>query len=314
MKPTILIIDAAGSHAEELAAKLNKEAYTVLVARSKEEAVEMLAPHEKEPGTMGNKLSQSELEAFEALAAQKLAETRARFVKEIEQKDKEFDAFSYSVSHDLRAPLRSLDGFSHALLDEYVEKLDAQGQDYLNRIRAAAQRMNEFIEGLVQLSRIHRVDMQRADLDLSPLAKIVIDELKRQAPERKVMIEIQESVLANGDSPLLRLLLETLIGNAWKFTSKTPHATIEFGATKHNESSVYFVRDNGAGFDMTYADKLFSPFQRLHKTSEFPGAGMGLATAYRIVDRHGGHIWAESKVDAGASLFFTLGPVLNSHS
>jgi len=224
----------------------------------------------------------------------------------LESVNHELEAFSYSVSHDLRAPLRAVDGFSRILLDEYTDCLDEKGRDRLNRVRTAAQRMAMLIDDLLKLSRITRLELKREDINLSAIAGEVIDELRRQEPERNVQSVIQPDVTAWGDARLLRIVLDNLLGNAWKFTGKRPDARIEFGGRKQDGDQIYFIRDNGAGFDMAYAEKLFGAFQRLHETSEFPGTGIGLATAQRIIHKHGGRIWAEGEVEKGAAFYFTL--------
>jgi len=233
-----------------------------------------------------------------------MTDTKAR--KELEQANKELEAFSYSVSHDLRAPLRSMDGFSQALLEDYTDKLDTQGKDYLRRVRAACQRMSQLIDDLLNLSRVTRAEMRYEKVNLSALAKAVVVELQETQPERRVEFVIEEDITAHGDSHLLRVVLENLLNNAWKFTSKHPRARIEFGATQREGKSVYFVRDDGAGFDMAYVGKLFVPFQRLHAETEFSGVGVGLATVQRIIHRHGGSVWAEGEVEKGATFYFTL--------
>jgi PAS domain S-box-containing protein len=220
--------------------------------------------------------------------------------------NKELEAFSYSVSHDLRAPLRSIDGFSQAALKYYGDKLDAQGQNYLERVCAASQRMAELIEDLLTLSRVTRAEIRRDPVDLSAVARAVAAELTQQAPDRPVEFTIADGLRVNGDERLLRVVLENLLGNAWKFTSKRPLARIELGRSGSGAGAIYFVRDNGAGFDATYADKLFSPFQRLHSAQEFEGTGIGLATVQRIIHRHGGRLWAEGVPDGGATFYFAL--------
>jgi PAS domain S-box-containing protein len=220
--------------------------------------------------------------------------------------NKELEAFSYSVSHDLRAPLRAIDGFSQALLEDYQDKLDEQGKDYLSRLRAASQKMGGLIDGLLKLSRLTRSDMYKEKVDLSALAHEITTRLNETFPERQVEVDISQGLTASGDRQLLRALLENLLSNAWKFTSKCPHAKIEFGATRNGGKKAYFVRDNGAGFDMTYANKLFGAFQRLHDITEYPGTGIGLATVQRIINRHGGSVWAEGAVSKGATFYFTL--------
>jgi PAS domain S-box-containing protein len=225
---------------------------------------------------------------------------------QLEATNKELEAFTYSVSHDLRAPLRSIDGFSLALLEDYADRLDEDGQDYLRRVRAASQRMAQLIEDLLQLSRLTRREMRREMVDLSQLVQTIAAELQQREPERQVGFIIEQGVAADGDAGLLRVALENLLGNAWKFTSKQPRARIEFGVTQRNGEAAYFVCDDGAGFDMAYADRLFSAFQRLHSASEFEGTGIGLATVQRIIHRHGGRIWAEGTVEQGATFYFTL--------
>ena len=225
---------------------------------------------------------------------------------QLEVANKELEAFSYSVSHDLRAPLRSIDGFSQAILEDYGDKLDEQGRSDLKRVRAATQRMAQLIDDMLNLSRVTRGEMRRERVDLSSMAKNIAAELKTAEPERQVDLAIAENVKTEGDERLLRVLLENLLLNAWKFTGKQQTAKIEFGVSHTNGKPVYYVRDDGAGFDMAYAGKLFGAFQRLHAMTEFKGTGVGLATVQRIVHRHGGRVWAESKVGEGATFFFTL--------
>jgi two-component system NtrC family sensor kinase len=261
---------------------------------------------EDENRSIREQLQQKELEAVAARAARELTETRAALIEELEHKNRELEAFSYSVSHDLRAPLRSIDGFSQSLLEDYAGALDEKGQDYLRRVRRAAQRMGELIDALLELSRVGRAELHRERVDLSTLARAAAAELGRSTPERRVRVLIPDSVSADADPRLLRIVLENLLGNAWKFTKGTPEAAIELGATQGSTLATYFVRDNGAGFSMTYAGKLFTPFQRLHSEAEFPGTGIGLATVHRIVQRHGGRVWAEGAVGKGATFFWTL--------
>jgi light-regulated signal transduction histidine kinase (bacteriophytochrome) len=220
--------------------------------------------------------------------------------------NKELEAFSYSVSHDLRAPLRGIDGFSQALLEDYPDRLDEQGKDYLQRVRSATQRMGALIDDMLSLSRVTRSEMKRETVDLSALAQSITEELQTTQPERRAEFVIASGLTASGDARLLQVLLVNLLDNAWKFTGKHPQARVEFGCTQVEGEPAYFVRDDGAGFDMTYADKLFGTFQRLHTEAEFPGTGIGLATVQRIVHRHGGRVWAEGKVEEGATFHFTL--------
>jgi PAS domain S-box-containing protein len=226
--------------------------------------------------------------------------------KELEVINQELEAFSYSVSHDLRAPLRAIDGFSRTLLNEYANCLDDKGQDRLRRVRAAAQRMAELIDDLLMLSRVTRTEIKWESVDLTQLANVVIESLRQDEPERALQFSVQPGMIAHGDVRLLRIVMDNLLGNAWKFTSRRPKAIIEVGCDLNEKILTYFVRDNGAGFDMIYADKLFGAFQRLHDAGEFPGTGIGLATVQRIIHKHGGHVWADSAVDQGAVFYFTL--------
>ncbi|HUB07205.1 MAG TPA: response regulator [Myxococcales bacterium] len=252
-------------------------------------------------------LLRSELEASEARGARQVAEARAALADELERKNRELEAFSYSVSHDLRAPLRSIDGFGRALVEDCADRLDERGRHHLDRIRAATQRMGELIDDLLALSRVSRSELRREPVKLSDVARSVMEELRRKEPERSATVELQDGLLVEADLRLVRILLENLLGNAWKFTAKKASPRIELGArVEFPGEPHFFVRDNGAGFDMAYAGKLFSPFQRLHSDKEFPGTGIGLATVQRIVDRHGGRVWAEGAVGRGAAIFFTL--------
>jgi signal transduction histidine kinase len=225
---------------------------------------------------------------------------------ELTTTNKELEAFCYSVSHDLRAPLRGIEGFGKILETEYVHKLDEQGIGYLKRIRVASQRMGQLINDLLSLSRITRREMKHEKVDLSAMVHKIASDLQKEQPQRQVEFVIEEGISVNGDANLLQIVVNNLLGNAWKFTEKHSQARIEFGITKNDKGHVYFVRDDGAGFDMTYADKLFGAFQRLHSLSEFEGTGIGLATVQRIIHRHGGHIWAEGAEEKGATFYFTL--------
>ncbi|MPZ76740.1 MAG: HAMP domain-containing protein [Deltaproteobacteria bacterium] len=225
---------------------------------------------------------------------------------QLEAANKELESFSYSVSHDLRAPLRSIDGFSQALLEDYSDKLDEEGRDHLQRVRASALRMGQLIDDMLNLSRVTRDEMRCEPVDLTAMAQAIGADLQQTAPHREVEFVIADGLTTNGDARLLRIVLDNLFNNAWKYTSKQPRARIEFGFAQNNGQSAYFVRDDGVGFDMAYADKLFGAFQRLHAVAEFNGTGIGLATVQRIVHRHGGRIWGEGKVDEGATFYFTL--------
>lgn len=220
--------------------------------------------------------------------------------------NKELEAFSYSVSHDLRAPLRAIDGFCQALVEDYTDKLDPEAKDLMHRVRAASQRMDRLIAGILGLSRTTRARMQRTMVDLSALARAIVEELEAENPGRQVEIVIAPGLVVDADPSLLRAVLENLLGNAWKFTGKHAQARIEVGSEQHEGKIAYFVRDDGAGFDMVYADKLFGAFQRLHTPGDFQGTGIGLATVQRIIRRHGGEVWAKAEVEKGATFFFTL--------
>ena len=226
---------------------------------------------------------------------------------ELQVANQELEAFSYSVSHDLRSPLRAMDGFSSALLSSYTEKLDSQGKHYLERIQEASQRMGMLINDLLNLSRVTRSEFKREKVNLSVLAKDIADELLKDDKTNRVEFEIQEDLITEGDSQLLRIVFDNLFNNALKFSSQKEKAEIQFGMKEENGEKVYYVRDNGVGFDMMYASKLFSPFQRLHGITEFPGTGIGLVTVQRIINRHGGRIWPKAELGRGATFYFTLG-------
>ncbi len=252
-------------------------------------------------------LARSEEQAVALRASEARLEARvAQRTRELTAANQELESFSYSVSHDLRAPLRAVDGFSQALQEDEGERISEEGQDHLRRLRAAATRMGQLIDDLLQLSRVTRAGLRREPVDLSALARQVADELQRIEPGREVTFDIAPDLKAHGDARLLRGVLENLLGNAWKFTSKRSGARIEFFAQSRDGVTRYCVRDNGAGFDMAYAGKLFTPFQRLHRPSEFPGTGIGLATVQRIIRRHGGEITAEGMPGGGATFRFTL--------
>jgi PAS domain S-box-containing protein len=243
------------------------------------------------------------------LSKEELEETNLALeeqARELTAVNKELETFSYSVSHDLRAPLRSLDGFSRALQENYEEKLDEEGKDYLQRVRATSQRMGQLIDDLLKLSRLTGGRIHREPVDLSALARKIVAGLQEAEPQRRAEFVIAEDAVTEGDARLIEIVLENLLDNAWKFTGKRDLAKIEFGQTKIGGLSAYFVRDNGVGFDMAYAGRLFGAFQRLHSTAEFPGTGIGLATVQRIINRHGGRIWAEAEVDGGATFYFIL--------
>ena len=259
-------------------------------------------------------------QAFDTMALE-LAEERRRTARargELEQRveqrtaelaaaNEELQTFSYTVSHDLRAPLRSMVGFSQALLEDYEGRLDETGKSYLQRVRRGAERMDTLIDDILELSRAARSELNRQTVDLSTLVQEIHAKLKQQTPERTVELSVTSGLEAEGDKRLLQIALDNLLGNAWKYTSKKSIGEIEFGVTQQGDKNVYYVKDNGAGFDMSYADKIFDPFQRLHNVDEFEGTGIGLATVQRIIRRHGGTIWAKGEVDQGATFYFTLG-------
>jgi signal transduction histidine kinase len=226
--------------------------------------------------------------------------------KDLQRVNEELQAFGYSVSHDLRAPLRAVDGFSQILMEDHAEALGSEGREMLDRIRAGVRRMSDLIRSLLDLSRVSRVELKKQPVSISDLAAGVVENLRHADPQRRVSVNIQPGLITEGDPNLIRVVLDNLISNAWKFTSHQPEARIEVGAQDRGGRPEYFVRDNGAGFDPAYADKLFKPFQRLHSDSEFEGTGIGLATAQRVVRRHGGEIRAESENGNGAAFYFTL--------
>lgn len=236
-----------------------------------------------------------------------LLEARVKYrTAELESANKELEAFSYSVSHDLRAPLRHIDGWSMVLLEDYAGKLDERGQAYLKRVHSEVARMDHLINDLLELSRLGRRSMERTPADLAAMARTVVSRLRETDPNRNVEVIIADSLPVEGDEHLLDILLTNLLGNAWKFTSTRPKARIEVGRMDARDSSAFFIRDNGVGFDMSLAADLGRPFLRLHPESLFPGTGVGLAIVQRIVDRHGGRLWADAEVDKGATFYFTL--------
>jgi PAS domain S-box-containing protein len=237
---------------------------------------------------------------------QKLNEDLKQRAAQLEAANKELEAFSYSVSHDLRAPLRSIDGFSHVVLEDYGAQLPADARGYLERVRAATQRMAVLIDDLLNLSRVTRTALQPRFINLSKMAEDIVYGLKESQPERQISVSLMPDLMVEADPHLMNIVLENLLNNAWKFTSKRELATIEFGQKEHVKERTFYVRDNGVGFDMAYADKLFGVFQRLHSVSEFPGTGIGLATVQRIIQIHGGRIWAESAENKGTTFYFTL--------
>ncbi len=244
--------------------------------------------------------------AQEISERQRVEKELRRYMSQLEATNEELESFSYSVSHDLKAPLRSLDGFSSAILEDYTDKLDEQGKEYLNHIRSSSHLMSQLIDDILNLSRIIRTEINLEEINLSQLAEEVASDLLRLHPERQVKFVIQPGLKALGDSRLLKLVFENLMGNAFKFTAKIPLAEIEFGARDNDGNPEFFIRDNGAGFDMAYADKLFKPFQRLHSARDYPGTGIGLASVLRIIHRLGGKVRAVGETGKGAAFYFSL--------
>lgn len=301
------VIEGLGAGADDFVSKAS--GFDVLSARV--QAQLRRKQIEDEQRKVRELLLRSELEASEARAAKGLAEARAEMAEELArtnvelaQANRELEAFSYSVSHDLRAPLRTIAAFTQALAEEMRDKLDDKARDYVRRVLAASTRMSDLIDALLELARISRAPVGRHRIDLSALAATVFDELARRDPERVVDVRISPNLVVAADGRLMRIVLENLIGNAWKFTARRAGAVIELGS----DSDAYFIRDNGAGFDMSHASRLFTPFHRLHTDGDYKGTGIGLATVRRIIERHGGRVWAEGAVGEGAKISFTLPP------
>jgi len=271
-------------------------------------------PWRRVDDTIGGIIIFSELVTARKEAEEKLCKLNADLEERVRQRttaletsNHELEAFAHSVSHDLRAPLRGIDGWSLALLEDYGKSLDEQAHKYLDRVRSEAQRMGRLIDDLLHLSRVSRTEMVIEQVGLTALAETIVGRLKESHPDRALEFAIAPQLACRGDTRLLEVALTNLLANAVKFTAPRSPARIEFGEEFQDGKRSFFVRDNGVGFDMTYARMLFAPFQRLHKTSEFPGTGIGLATVQRVIHRHGGEIWANSQVGAGATFYFTLG-------
>jgi light-regulated signal transduction histidine kinase (bacteriophytochrome) len=275
------------------------------IEKTKVEQTNLMLQAKSDELNRANEELQRARDTLEIRVQERTAELQQRTL-ELETSNKELESFSYSISHDLRAPLRSMDGFSLALMEDYGDKLDATAKEYLQFIRSSSQLMGQLIDDILNLSRITRAEVHLNKVDLSELANEVVDDLKRLNPERRVYFIINSQLEGYGDRNLLKLVLQNLLGNAFKFTGKQPEARIEFGTTYCNGEMAYFVRDNGVGFDMAYANKLFKPFQRLHRPEEFSGTGIGLASVQRIISRLGGRVWAEGKEGRGAVFYFTL--------
>jgi DNA-binding response OmpR family regulator len=296
------MIDALSAGADDFIAKSAE--FGVIAARIRAQL--RRKQFEDENRRIREELMRTEIEATRARAEARVAQTRAAMVEELERKNRELEAFSYSVSHDLRAPLRTVDGFTRVLIESVKAHLDDAGMHYADRISAGVARMTEMIDDMMELSRVGRAPLQRCQTDLAALARELLADLAERSPERDVDVVVAPAMPAQADPRLIRHVLENLLGNAWKFTAHNPQARIEVGTEQLDGMTVYFVRDNGTGFDLGSADKLFSPFQRFHSQAEFPGTGIGLATVHRVIDRHGGRVWADSAIDAGATFRFTL--------
>lgn len=272
--------------------------------------VELAAIHDQAlREVLGDHAPPAEVDQFfaEALSPFEMTHRGFREANErLESAVRELEAFSYSVSHDLRAPLRTISAFTQALAEDLRHQLDDKAKDHLRRVLAAAARMNELIDALLELSRISRSQLGRHKVDLSAVAQAVVEDLRRRDTTRRLGASIAPDLSVEADGRLMRILLDNLIGNAWKFTAKTELPLVEVGKEHRDGENVFFVRDNGAGFDMTYVDRLFTPFQRLHSERDYAGTGIGLATVRRIVERHGGRIWAESTPGNGATFYFTI--------
>jgi light-regulated signal transduction histidine kinase (bacteriophytochrome) len=317
-KPRVLIGDDEGEGAEsvseETAACPDLQSELSEQRRAHDELCQLAAALELQlaqgklqlAGARAELTRESQARAEDRLELSVLRDKLASQKNDFDMVNHELEELSFSISHDLRAPLRHLLGFSGALLEDYADKLDDSGQDFLGCIARAAKKLELQIEALLGLSRVARQNMSLASVDLSLLARESAAALQGADPERSAVITVADGFLVRADSAMLRIAVDNLLGNAWKYTEGREPAAIEFGRQLEGGSAVYYVRDNGAGFDMRYADRLFGAFQRMHKESEFEGMGVGLATVQRIIRRHGGRVWFDAAVDGGATFYFTL--------
>jgi light-regulated signal transduction histidine kinase (bacteriophytochrome) len=286
-----------------------QKAYNEIELRVEERTEELVVANRKLQEEIVERKRVKEMLDKTNLELEKRVEERTAQLKTI---NNELEAFSYSVSHDLRAPLRSIDGFSQALIEDYSETFDEQGRKYLDRLRFNAQKMGLLIDDMLKLARVTRTKMSVTNVNLTEMAESIIRELKESDPDRQVEFVSAPGIRVLADSALIGIALQNLLNNAWKFTSKVASARIEFGTTDVDGKKACYIKDNGAGFDMQQADKLFTPFQRLHTVEEFKGTGVGLATVQRIIHRHNGTVWASSEVGVGTTFFFTLNKVKES--
>lgn len=262
---------------------------------------------------MREQLYKREIEAKEAQTNRELAEIRSKLIEDLKQKNnelkitnQELEDFTYLVTHDLQTPLKGILGYLKIILEDYSTLLDKEIIDYLNRIINSAEHMNNLIKGLLQISKITRKEIKQDTVNLSTICKDILDEIEKSDKKRKVNISIEKNMDVKGDALLLRSMLENLISNAWKFTTKNKVAKIEIGATRENQKIIYYIKDNGAGFSMEHSNKLFKIFERFHSETDFPGTGIGLASVHKVIKRHGGRIWAKSEINNGTTFFFTL--------